>query len=248
MKPDIRVFDDVEALSVAAAKAIVERSGRAEAEHGQFYVALSGGGTPSRLYHLLSQAPFREQVPWHSTQVFWGDERCVAPDDPESNYRQARDAFLSRVPVPQENVHRVRGELSPQEAAIEYASLLKRYAEPPSEWPRFDLVLLGMGEDGHTASLFPGSTVEVSKPTMAVRGDYQGRPAWRVTLTPPVLNAAAAVIFLVTGTAKASTLARVLQGEYSPQTLPSQRIRPSAGELIWLVDREAAAGLRAATT
>jgi 6-phosphogluconolactonase len=212
-------------------------------ERGRFLIALSGGGTPSRLYQLLPQPPYREQISWSETHVFWGDERCVAPDDPQSNYRQAWDAFLKHVPVLPENIHRVRGELAPEEAAREYALVLRQFADPPLEWPRFDVVLLGMGEDGHTASLFPRSQIEASTPTLAVRGDYQGRPAWRVTLTARVLNAASTVVFLAAGAAKAHTLAKVLHGEYRPKDLPVQRIRPSDGELIWLVDRDAAKGL-----
>ena len=248
MKPEIRVFADLEALSRAAADVLVDLSRRAIADRGRFLVALSGGGTPARLYQLLPQPPYREEIPWANMHVFWGDERCVPPDHPQSNYRQAWDALLKHVPVSPQNIHRVKSELTPQEAARDYAAVLKQYAEAPLEWPRFDLVLLGMGEDGHTASLFPGSEVEASAPALAVSGHYQGRPAWRVTLTPPVLNAASAVIFLVAGAAKSHTLQQVLDGEYRPRDLPSQRVRPSDGELIWLVDRDAAAGLNTATT
>jgi len=248
MKPEVRVFDDLEALSRAAAEIVVDRSRRAVARRGRFLIALSGGGTPSRLYQLLPQPPYRDQISWADMHVFWGDERCVAPDDSQSNYRQAWDAFLEHLRVPPQNIHRVKGELAPQEAARDYAVVLRQFAEPPLEWPRFDLVLLGMGEDGHTASLFPGSEVETSQPTLAVSGHYQGRPAWRVTLTPPVLNAADAVVFLVSGASKSQTLEQVLGGEYRPRDLPAQRVQPSDGELIWLVDREAAASLRTART
>jgi 6-phosphogluconolactonase len=243
MKPEIRVFDDLEGLSRAAAEMVVDRSRRAVSGRGRFLVALSGGGTPAGLYQLLPQPPYRDQISWADMQVFWGDERCVAPDDPQSNYRQAWEAFLRHVPVQPQNIHRVKSELTPQEAANDYAVVLKQYSEGSLEWPRFDLVLLGMGEDGHTASLFPGSEVETSAPTLAVSGHYQGRPAWRVTLTPPVLNAAGAVVFMAAGTAKSHTLERVLRGPYRPRELPAQRVQPSDGELIWLVDRDAAADL-----
>ena len=243
MKTQVRVFDDLEALSRAAAEIVAERSGRAVTGRGRFLIALSGGGTPSRLFQLLPQEPYRDQINWAHMHVFWGDERCVAPDDAQSNYRQAWEAFLKHVPVPPENIHRVKGELAPEEASRDYAVVLRQFAEPPLEWPRLDLVLLGMGEDGHTASLFPGSETKASSPTLAVRGDYQGRPAWRVTLTPRVLNAASTVAFLAAGAAKAQTLAKVLHGRRQPKDLPAQRIRPRDGELIWLVDREAAEGL-----
>jgi 6-phosphogluconolactonase len=247
MKQDVREFADLDALSHAAAQMIVERSRRAVADRGRFLIALSGGGTPSRLYHLLAKPPYRREISWADIHVFWGDERCVSPDDPQSNYRQAWDSFLKQVRVPPHNIHRVKAELAPQKAASDYALVLKEYSQAPLEWPRFDLVLLGMGEDGHTASLFPGSEVQASIPTLAVSGNYQGRPAWRVTLTPPVLNAAAAVIFLAAGAAKARTLEQVLLGKHRPRELPAQRIHPSDGELIWLVDRDAATGLQAVT-
>jgi 6-phosphogluconolactonase len=247
LKPEMRVFEGVEELSHAAAQIIVERSRRAVADRGRFLIALSGGGTPSRLYQLLAQPPYREQITWAGIHVFWGDERCVAPDDPQSNYRQAWDTFLKQVRVPPENIHRVKAELPPREAASDYALALKKYSEGPLAWPRFDLVLLGMGEDGHTASLFPGSDVQTSVPALAVSGHYQGRPAWRVTLTPPVFNAAALVVFLAAGAAKSRTLEQVLRGPYQPRDLPAQRIQPSHGELIWLVDHDAAAVLSTAT-
>jgi 6-phosphogluconolactonase len=167
----------------------------------------------------------------------------VPPEDLENNYRQARDVLLGRVPIPTENVHRVPSDLEPEAAELNYALVLKQFASPPLDWPRFDLVLLGMGEDGHTASLFPGSEVNVSAPTSAVTAQYQNRPARRVTLTPSVFNAARRIIFLVSGESKSETLASVLYGEYHLEQLPAQRIHPTDGELIWLVDRNAASKL-----
>ncbi len=245
LNSDIRVFEDLEQLSRAAAAAFVEACVNATSAGGRFTVALSGGGTPAGLYGLLARAPFREQVNWGDVQVFWGDERCVPADDPENNYRQAYDSFLGRVPIPAENMHRVRSELQPELAAADYAAILKQHAAPSLDWPRFDLVLLGMGDDGHTASLFPGSPVEASRAVLAVEGHYQDRPAWRVSLTPLVINAAKTVIFLVSGDAKAVTLANVLYGEHRPASLPAQRIRPTDGSLIWMLDRAAAAALPA---
>ncbi len=244
MPPDIRVFDDLPALSRAAASLFIDSCQQAIRSRTRALVALSGGNTPAELYKLLAQSPYAEQVDWRNVHVFWGDERCVPPDDPQSSYRQAYDALLSRVDIPAGNIHRAQGEAQPQEAALDYALVLKNFASPPLSWPRFDLVLLGMGEDGHTASLFPGSPVDVAAPTAAVTANYQGRPANRVTLTPILFNEARRVLFLVSGESKSQTLANVLNGDYDPDLLPAQRIRPVDGELIWLVDRAAASRLR----
>jgi 6-phosphogluconolactonase len=195
-----------------------------------------------RLFQLLG-TDFREQVNWSKVHIFWGDERCVSPDDPESSYGQARDVLLSRVPIPDSNVHRIKGELGPSEASKEYSLVLKAFSSPPLDWPRFDLVYLGMGEDGHTASLFPGSPVDVAEPVLPVTAQYQDRPAERVTLTPIVFNSARKVAFMVTGENKANILAEVLSDRYNPKQYPAQRINPKDGVLIWLVDEEAASKL-----
>jgi 6-phosphogluconolactonase len=239
LRPDIRIFDNLESLSLAAAEVLIQSAAQAITERGRFLITLSGGGTPMELYKLLAQSPYRGQLDWSHTHVFWGDERCVPIEDSENSYRQARDVLLNRVPIPQENIQRVQSELEPDEAAKDYARVLKDFASPPLDWPRFDLILLGMGEDGHTASLFPGSQVEVSSPTLAVTGHYQDRPANRVTLTPWVINSARRIMFLVSGESKSQTLANVLYGEYHPEQLPAQRIRPSNGELIWMTDKAA---------
>jgi 6-phosphogluconolactonase len=215
-------------------KAIQERS--------QFLVALNGGGTPAGTFQLLA-TEFREKVDWGQVHVFWGDERCVPAGDPESSYGQARDLLLRHVPIPESNIHRIEGELSPAEAAKDYSMVLQKFASHPLSWPRFDLVFLGMGEDGHTASLFPGSSLEVSEPVLAVTGQYQDRPAQRVTLTPPVFNSARRVVFMASGEKKAATLAEVLSERYNPELYPAQRIDPKDGKLIWLVDEDAASRL-----
>jgi 6-phosphogluconolactonase len=243
IKPDVRIFEDQATLSQAAAALFIESCARSTTERGRCLVALSGGNTPLRLYEVLAKTPYAEQVDWLHVHVFWGDERCVPPEDLESNYRLAHDVLLARVPIPAENVHRVQSEAEPDEAAIAYALSLKAFASPLLNWPRFDLVLLGMGDDGHTASLFPGSEVEMSTPTAAVTAAYQGRPANRVTITPLVFNAAHRVLFLVSGESKAETLASVLYGNYQPELLPAQRIRPMDGEVIWMLDQSAASRL-----
>ena len=242
-KPNILISDNLELLSRAAAELFIEDSKQAVSQRGRFLVALSGGSTPMELYKLLAQSPYREQVDWTRVHVFWGDERCVPMEDLENNYRQARDVLLNQVSIPKENIHRVLSDLEPVATAEDYARVLKDFASPPLDWPRFDLVLLGMGEDGHTASLFPGSEVNVTSPTLAVTAQYQNRPAHRVTLTPLVFNAARRIIFLVNGKSKSQTLANVLYGEYQPEKLPAQRIHPADGELIWMVDQSAASKL-----
>ena len=243
MKADIRIFKDSDALSHAAAEIFVQTAEQAMRARGRFLVALSGGGTPSGLYRLLTEEPYRHQVDWPSMFVFWGDERCVPPDDASSNYCQALDALLRHVSIPDKNVLRIQGELEPVKASKSYIRTLKRFASPPLDWPRLDLVLLGMGDDGHTASLFPGSPVDASAPALPVTADYQGRPAQRVTLTPLVFNSARNIVFLVTGAIKSSMLKRVLRGNYQPELFPAQRIRPTEGKVIWLVDEEAGRSL-----
>ncbi|MFZ1041604.1 MAG: 6-phosphogluconolactonase [Anaerolineales bacterium] len=239
-KPNVRVFENLDSLSQAAAEFVVETSVQAIFGRGLFLIALSGGNTPAELYKSLAQSPYKEQIDWPRVHVFWGDERCVSIEDSENSYRQAYDALLSHVPIPAENIHRVKSDLEPAEAAKDYANVLKRFASPALDWPRFDLVLLGMGEDGHTASLFPGSEMNVSIPTLAITAQYQNRPANRVTLTPLVFNSARRIVFLVSGESKAQTLANVLYGGYHPEQLPAQRIDPTDGELIWMVDKLAA--------
>ena len=240
MKPDIRIFKDLEKLSHHAAELFGEGSEQAIQERGRFLVALNGGSTPNRLFQLLA-ADFRDQVDWSRVHVFWGDERCVPYDDPGSSYGQARGLLLRHVAIPSENIHSVKTGLSPAEAARDYALTLNQFSDSPLPFPRFDLVYLGMGEDGHTASLFPGSPVDVTQPTLPVTANYQDRPANRVTLTQLVFNQARTVAFMATGEKKAITLAEVLSDRYNPELLPAQRIEPKDGQLIWLVD-EAAAG------
>ena len=242
MKREIRIFKDLEELSRAAAELFVEQAAHSISERNRCLVALNGGSTPDRLFQLLA-TDYVEHVDWTRVHVFWGDERCVPPDDPGSSYGQAWNVWLSHVPIPEANIHRIKGELDPASASEEYAGILKGFAAPPLDWPRFDLVYLGMGEDGHTASLFPGSPVDVYEPTMPVTARYQDRPANRVTLTPAVFNNAHTIVFMATGEKKAQTLAEVLSDRYNPELYPAQRIEPEDGSLIWLVDESAASKL-----
>jgi 6-phosphogluconolactonase len=242
MKPQIRIFKDLEEISRAAAELFIEQAAQSIVERNRFLVALNGGGTPVQLFQMLAKDD-RERVNWSSVHVFWGDERCVPVDDPGSSYGQARELLLSHVSIPESNVHRIPGELGPAEASKEYSLTLRGFASPPLEWPRFDLVYLGMGEDGHTASLFPGSPVDVSEPTLPVTAHYQDRPANRVTLTPVVFNSAYKIVFMAAGEKKAHPLAEVLSGRYNPELYPAQRIEPKDGRLIWLVDEDAVSKL-----
>jgi len=235
MKPTVRIFKDAVELSRAAADLFVTLAVQSIRERGRFLVALSGGSTPMALYRLLA----REPIDWTRIHVFWGDERLVPPEDAENSYGQAREALLKHIPIPTENIHRVASELDPVAAARDYASILREFAAPPLDWPRFDLVLLGLGEDGHTASLFPGSPVDATEPVIAVTAQYQGRPARRVTLTPLVFNAARQVIFLVTGANKAVTLKGVFSDYNSSEQVPAKRIQPADGQVTWLVDKAA---------
>jgi 6-phosphogluconolactonase len=237
MNPDVQIFKDLPALSQAAAQLFIASAEQAIAERGRFLVALSGGSTPTALHRLLVDAP----VDWPRVHVFWGDERCVPVNDPGNNYAQARDALLAHVPIPAENIHRIPAELEPASAARAYAAALSGFLHAP--WPRLDLILLGMGDDGHTASLFPGSPVNEDQPVIAVMAHYQGRPAQRVSLAPQVINAARQIVFLVSGQSKSATLARVLKGNLNPMELPAQRIHPSDGKLIWMVDEAAGSNL-----
>ena len=234
----IKVFKDINELSQYAANLFVETANQSIEKRGRFLAALSGGSTPMRLYELLGNQ-FQNKVDWLCVHFFWGDERCVPVDDAGNSYGQTKKVFFDKINIPDENIHRVLSDLDPDSAAREYAHTLTAFSEPPLAWPRFDLALLGMGDDGHTASLFPNSPVDVDLPALAVTANYQGRPANRVTLTPKVLNSSRNIIFLVAGKSKAATLNKVLNGDYLPEELPAQRIIPKDGNLDWLIDEEA---------
>ena len=242
----MQIYPDTEALARAAAEQFVTLAREAIARRGRFSVALAGGSTPRPTYERLSGEPFASQVDWTRVHIFWGDERCVPPDHPESNYRMARETLLDRLTIPAANVHRIPCEQAPEQAAAAYEATLRAFfaeGKTPSEEdpiPRFDLILLGLGEDGHTASLFPGTAVLHEEERWVVATYVEKLGAWRVTLTPVVLNAAAHVTFLVAGKHKAQRLREVLMGPYQPDRLPAQIVRPHRGHLTWLLDMEAA--------
>ncbi len=233
----VTTFKDISELSQYAAHSFISIANKAIEERGRFLVALSGGGTPMRLYELLG-TDFQHDLDWSRAHFFWSDERCVPVEDAGNSYGQTKIILFDK--IGQTNIHRVNSELAPDSAAIEYANALKVFSAPTLNWPKFDLVLLGMGDDGHTASLFPNSPVDVTTPTLAVTANYQERPANRVTLTPLVINDAREIWFMVAGRNKAETLLNVLRGEFNPRLYPAQRIKPTEGNLVWLIDEEAA--------
>ena len=240
---EIRTYPEAASLARAAAEHFVTLATAAIAARGQFVVALSGGSTPRTTYALLASDEFAARVDWPRVRVFWGDERCVPPDHPDSNYRMAREALLDKVPIPAENVHRMRGELPPDQAAAAYQAELEAVLGAGG---RFDLILLGMGANGHTASLFPGTAALHEQTRWAVAHYVDKLRAWRVTLTPVAINAAAHVISIVSGAGKAERLREVVTGPYQPDILPAQIVRPTDGRLLWLVDAAAAVHLREA--
>jgi 6-phosphogluconolactonase len=237
-----RVFQDLEELSRVAAELFTTLSKESIASRGRFVVALSGGSTPDRLYSLLGSPWYRKDIDWSRVYIFWTDERCVPKDNPESNYRLAYDAFLSHVPLPAQNIHRIRGEDEPRKAAEAYEDELRNFFSGP-EAIIFDLIILGVGEDGHTASLFPGSPElnEIIRPVVPV---YLKEPKInRVTLTLPVLNHAAQVLFLAAGPAKVDIVQDILEGG-GTNYYPAGQVRPSNGVLTWFIDKQAAEKLR----
>lgn len=238
MTGTIEVLADAEAVCRRAAEGFVRSAEAAVGARGRFAVALSGGHTPRRLYALLADpaGPYRAGIAWDRTHVFWGDERCVPPDSADSNYRMAYEALLAHVPVPAAQIHRMPVEQP--DGAGAYARTLRAFfgAQPP----RFDLVLLGLGPEGHTASLFPGSPALTEATRWVVPVEVEQAVRHRITLTPPVLNAAGQVTFLACGAEKAEALRGVLGAERRPSHWPAQIVQPADGALLWLLDREAA--------
>jgi 6-phosphogluconolactonase len=239
----IRVLPDPRALAEAAARHVMERAHAAISQRGRFSIALSGGSTPRDLHARLASPPLVGQVDWARTHVFFGDERCVPPDDSRSNFRMADETLLSRVSIPLDQIHRVRTELPPHEAAADYARQLGEFFG--DEPPRLDLILLGMGDNGHTASLFPGLSAVHEQQRWVMAEHVAEVDMWRITLTPVVLNLAREDVFLVAGAAKAHMLRQVLEGPYAPAERPAQVVRPALGEVFWLVDAAAASELPA---
>ena len=242
---DIHVYPTPQALVEAAAEHLLDHARQAIAVRDSFTLALAGGSTPKGLYARLTAPPFRSQLDWTKVQFFWGDERHVPPDHADSNYRMAHEALLSRLPISKGQIHRVPSELpKAQTAAVRYEALLRqKFGVSEPDIPRFDFVLLGMGPDGHTASLFPG-TQAVHETSRLVAAPWVDKlQTSRITLTPVLLNHARQVTFLISGEAKADTLHAVLEGPFQPDVLPAQIIGPRDGTLTWLMDQTAAGAL-----
>lgn len=239
MTRQLRIFPDAVQLAKAAADTFAGIAETAIGKHGRFAVAMSGGSTPRLLYETLAASDYSHLFDWARVYIFFGDERCVPPNDSDSNYRMLHESLISRVPIPDTNVYRMKGELDPGASAEDYEKRLRSYFAD-SEWPEFDLVLLGLGSDGHTASLFPG-TGALTEIERWVAANYVARlQSYRVTLTLPAINAAHNIAFLVTGKEKAATLREVLQEPEPSEKFPAQLVNPSKGTVAWFVDTAAA--------
>jgi 6-phosphogluconolactonase len=236
---EVLIFADAAELAREAARRFAELAEAFTNDAGRFTVALSGGSTPKAMFQILAEKPFADSLPWRSIHFFWGDERCVPPEHAESNYRMANETLLSKAPVPRENIFRIPAEDEDHEraAAIYSETLQTFFAE---EQPGFDLVFLGMGPDGHTASLFPGTTALCADGGVAAANYVDKLQSWRITLTADAINRARNVIFLVAGADKAPALKEVLEGPRNPIQYPSQLIMPSHGALLWMIDEAAA--------
>jgi 6-phosphogluconolactonase len=235
------VFQDLEEMSRVGAELFATLSKRSIASHGRFVVALSGGSTPHRFYSLLGSPWYRNNIDWSRVYIFWADERCVAKDHPGSNYRFAHEAFLSRVPLPAQNIHRIRGEDEPSKAAEAYEDELRNFFGGHGTIV-FDLIILGVGEDGHTASLFPGSPALDERMRPAVPVYLEEPKINRVTLTLPVLNHAAQVLFLASGRAKAGAVHEIVE-DGNPKQYPAGLVQPLQSSAMWMLDREASSAL-----
>jgi 6-phosphogluconolactonase len=234
----LKICKDLDELSRSGAQILVQAAQSAVKARGSFSLVLSGGNTPRRLYEILAGPPYRDEMPWRKTHIFWGDERCVPAEDERNNAHMARQVLLERVPIPDEQIHPIASSLPPSKAAEAYQNTLKVYFN--GNPARFDFVLLGLGENGHTASLFPETGVLDEKYDWACEVYVPSLQMWRVTLTAPLLNQARKIVFLVSGASKAQVLDQVIHGARRPEQLPAQLIQPQDGELLWLVDRPAA--------
>ena len=239
--PDCIILENAQAVAREAAERVLNLVAMAAQEKGAFHLVLSGGSTPKRLYEILAQS----NISWNHVHFFWGDERCVGPDHIDSNYKMAYDTLLSKINVNASHIHRLRGEIAPEIAALHYEQTIRSVfgltGLTPDDpvMPAFDLVLLGMGADGHTASLFP-ETEALKECTRWVTANFVPKLAgYRLTLTPAILNGAEKVFFLVAGSDKAKTLKNVLEGPYHPDLLPSQLLHSATGRVTWIVDEAA---------
>jgi 6-phosphogluconolactonase len=242
-EPQILILEDAAAVHVRGAEEITHLSGEAICMHAEFKLCLTGGATPAATYELLATR-FRLSVDWKEVQFFWGDERCVPPDDAASNFGMANRTMLEKLGLRPDQIHRMRGEDPPAQAALDYEAELRRcFGIAEGEWPRFDLVLLGLGANAHIASLFPGHPALHESERLAVAVTVEAEQPNRVTLTAPVINHAARVMFMVTGAEKAAAVKAVLEGPRDPERYPAQLVAPVDGEVLWLIDKPAASML-----
>ena len=239
---ELHIFKTPDELSHTVAKWIADDIAATLKKQDRYTIALSGGSTPKALHKILAASPYKEQIEWSKLHVFWGDERAVPFDDDRNNAKMAYDTLLNFVPIPPDQIHVMRTDIGPEQSAAEYETILHRYFDntPAS----FDLVLLGMGDDGHTLSLFPGTAAVHEEKAWTIAFFLKAQDMYRITLTKTIVNRAAKIAFLTTGTGKAHALKEVQQGAYNPDLYPSQEIRPVTGELHWFVDEAAAAGLK----
>lgn len=236
----------LEAVNQRAAQYFVDGIRAAATARGKARIAISGGNTPKHTFELLADnsAPYRDQIPWDKMEIYWVDERCVAPDQPDSNYRMTREALLDKVPLSAGQIFRVEGELDPEEGAARYEFAIRQsFRLEGAELPVFDLLALGMGPDGHTASLFPHTEGLHELLRIAIANHVVQKESWRVTLTSPVINRARDVFFLIEGKDKVAALQQVFLGSYDPENYPSQLIRPASGRITLLLDSAAGAAL-----
>lgn len=236
MNKNIHVYPNKEKLATEAAERVINVIGQATRENGLCNIALAGGKTPREVYSMLATDTYRDQVAWSNLHLFWGDERMVSPEHQDSNFRMVQETLLDRVNIPDGNIHRIRGEIAPEKAANEYAELLHNHFK--EGLPCFDLILLGLGEDGHTASLFPGTDAVEEGERHVVAVYVPGLNTWRVTLTLPVLNAAREILFLVSGRSKADIVRRIISIKQPAKEFPATMVNPENGTLHWMLDSE----------
>jgi 6-phosphogluconolactonase len=243
---EIIICQDVGELNRQAAEQYVSLAREAFARSGRFTVGLSGGSTPKALYSLLASPDYTERLDWSRVHLFWGDERCVPPDHPENNFRMVQESLLSKIQIPSENVHRMMGEKEPEQAATKYEEHLRQFfCLPRGGVPRFDLIFLGLGEDGHTASLFPDTAALNEKEHLVAAVYLDKLKTYRLTLTLPVINAAARIIFLVTGQSKSTVVNKLLSADSKSQNYPATKVSPANGHVTWLITQDAARELSA---
>ncbi len=239
----IGIYPDINSLSHEATQFIVRLANEATVTRGRFSIALSGGSTPKVLYGLLATEPYLDQINWSSVEIFWSDERCVPPDDAESNYAMAKEVLLSKIPIQRRQVHRMPAEKADRDAAAQEYTLEMQRVFGTNGIPAFDLIQLGMGPEGHTASLFPHQPSLHEQQRLVMPVSVPKPPPLRLTFTPPILNAPRHVLFLVTGSEKADAVQAVLEGPYQPEEYPAQIVRPTNGEVTWMLDTAAAGKL-----